>query len=124
LRAAGIGLDTLIRLARADHAGRAEAAASGGRPDREAQGGFPNEALFVERAQRADRDAVTHAAVVKGRHALARGVPRGPEMGALLAQCREIQEETGWADPSRILDRALLQRRSGEAAESPRRSSR
>jgi hypothetical protein len=36
-----------------------------------------------------------------------RGLPPGPEFGKILARCREIQDETGWDDPERILTRAL-----------------
>ena len=28
-------------------------------------------------------------------------------MGRVLAACREVQDETGWTDPERILDQAL-----------------
>jgi hypothetical protein len=45
--------------------------------------------------------------VVLGRHLIARGMTPGKEFGAILERCREIQDETGWADPGRILERAL-----------------
>jgi tRNA nucleotidyltransferase (CCA-adding enzyme) len=47
--------------------------------------------------------------VVLGRHLLARGFEPGPEIGRLLACCREVQDETGWSDETRILDRVLLE---------------
>jgi hypothetical protein len=45
--------------------------------------------------------------VVLGRHLIARGLRPGPEFGRLLAECRDVQDETGWDDPERILDRVL-----------------
>ena len=44
---------------------------------------------------------------VQGRHLIARGFAPGPGVGALLEQCREVQDETGWLDAERILDEAL-----------------
>lgn len=102
LRAAGVSFEQLARLARADHAGGA--GGTGAQGDTTA---FPEEALFLERARAVEREAGTHVDVVTGTHALARGVAAGPALGALLARCREIQDETGFTDAGRILDRAL-----------------
>jgi hypothetical protein len=43
---------------------------------------------------------------VMGRHLLARGMEPGPAMGALLAACREVQDDTGLRDVDAILARA------------------
>jgi hypothetical protein len=45
--------------------------------------------------------------VVLGRHLIARGLSPGPEFGRILAECRDIQDETGWTDPDKILNRVL-----------------
>jgi hypothetical protein len=47
------------------------------------------------------------ADVVLGRHLIARGLQPGREFGAILEACRELQDETGWEDPDRILDQVL-----------------
>jgi len=44
---------------------------------------------------------------VLGRHLIARGLSPGPEFKEILARCRDLQDETGWTDPDRILDRIL-----------------
>jgi hypothetical protein len=38
---------------------------------------------------------------------IARGIEPGPELGRMLARCREIQDETGWLDSKRILERVF-----------------
>ena len=48
--------------------------------------------------------------VVLGRHLIARGLRPGPEFGAILERCREMQDETGSTDPEQILERVLGQR--------------
>jgi len=58
-------------------------------------------------AEREEALAEAEPDVVLGRHLIERGMTPGPEFGPLLARCREVQEETGWADPDRILDRVL-----------------
>jgi hypothetical protein len=45
--------------------------------------------------------------VVLGRHLIARGLSPGPEFGRILSRCRDVQDDTGWDDPERILDRVL-----------------
>jgi hypothetical protein len=32
-----------------------------------------------------------------------------PRFGEILAACREVQDETGWEDPERILGRVLAE---------------
>ena len=48
--------------------------------------------------------------VVLGRHLIERGLRPGPGFGPILERCREIQDETGWTEPGRILARALAER--------------
>ena len=45
--------------------------------------------------------------VVLGRHLIARGLTPGVEFGQILERCRELQDETGWDDPERILNQVL-----------------
>lgn len=45
--------------------------------------------------------------IVTGRHLLARGFKPGPEVGDVLRKCREYHDETGEADPNKILDEVL-----------------
>jgi len=53
---------------------------------------------------------------VSARALMRRGVAAGPELGRLLARCREIQDETGWADPERIIVRALRESSADDGA--------
>ena len=99
LDAAGADLALLARVATADHLGRTTPAALAGE--------FPQGRTFLERARAALPDLTPSGPVVQGRHLLARGFAPGPQMGRVLAACREIQDETGWSDPERILARAL-----------------
>ena len=108
LEAAGADLELLVRVATADQLGRTTEAA--------VRGEFTEGATFLERARAAVPGLVSIAPAVQGRHLVARGFEPGPEMGRVLAVCREIQDETGWSDADRILDRALgASRRQGES---------
>ena len=101
LERAGAGIELLVRVARADHLGRTTADALAGRFD--AGDAF----LTAARAH-----SVEHAAprdVVLGRHLIARGLEPGPGFAPILERCRDVQDETGWTDPGRILDRALAE---------------
>ena len=109
LEAAGIDLRLLARVATADHLGRTTPAA--------ARGEFPEAAVFLERAGAALPGLATHAPAVRGRHLIERGFEPGPGIGRVLAACREIQDETGWSDPERILERALGEDRGPTVAE-------
>jgi tRNA nucleotidyltransferase (CCA-adding enzyme) len=99
LEAVGVQMETLARLARADHFGRETPEAklrtypAGDR--------FMDIAAELEVEVRAPRD------VVMGRHLIARGLDPGPRFGEILDRCREVQDETGWEDPERIL-RAVM----------------
>ena len=99
LERAGVSIELLVRVARADHLGRTTEDAVAGRFDAGDAFLAAARAHSVERA--APRDAVL------GRHLVERGMRPGPGFGPILERCREIQDETGWTDPDRILDRAL-----------------
>ena len=101
---AGVGMDLLVRVARADHLGRTTEDAAAGRFD--AGDAF----LAAARTHCVDREAPRDA--VLGRHLIERGLQPGPGFAPILARCREVQDETGWTDPWRILDRVLADERS------------
>ena len=101
LERAGVSIELLVRVARADHLGRTTEDALAGRFDAGDAFLAAARACHVERA--APRDAVL------GRHLIERGMQPGPGFAPILERCREIQDETGWTDPQRILDRALAQ---------------
>ena len=102
LERAGVGIELLVRVARADHLGRTTADALAGRFDAGDAFLAAARAHSVEHA--APRDAVL------GRHLVARGMKPGPGFAPILERCREIQDETGWTDPERIIDHALTGR--------------
>jgi len=102
LERAGVDIELLVRVARADHLGRTTADALAGR--------FEAGDTFLAAAR---AHSVEHAAprdAVLGRHLVARGMEPGPGFAPILERCREIQDETGWTDPERILDRVLAER--------------
>lgn len=99
LRNAGVDLDLLYAVARADHLGRTTEDAR--------RGAFPAGDVFLARARAVEHEPGVHEAVVKGRHLMAHGVPPGPGMGRLLDRCRQIQDETGSSDPEEIVARVL-----------------
>jgi tRNA nucleotidyltransferase (CCA-adding enzyme) len=95
---AGVSLRLLERVARADARGRD---AGDGPPD------FPQGDRFLEVADQLRVRDEAPRDVVLGRHLIARGFEPGPQFGAILRRCRDVQDETGWNDPERILDQAL-----------------
>ncbi|MFQ5719206.1 MAG: CCA tRNA nucleotidyltransferase [Acidobacteriota bacterium] len=97
--AAGVSLDLLLRVSRADSLGRTT-------PDALA-GAHPAGDLFAARAAKLLVDRAGPTDVVLGRHLIARGLTPGPAFGPLLARCRQVQDETGSSDPEEILDRVL-----------------
>jgi tRNA nucleotidyltransferase (CCA-adding enzyme) len=99
LDAAGVSAALLLRVAKADHLGRTT-------EDALARV-FPAGEHFQKRMDSLELLDEGPKDVVLGRHLMARGLPPGPEFGRILARCREIQDETGWDDPERILTRAL-----------------
>jgi tRNA nucleotidyltransferase (CCA-adding enzyme) len=74
-------IDRLVRVARADHAGR---------PPKQFDG-FPAGEWLLSRAKQLDVDRQAPAPLVRGRHLLELGVPPGPDMGRLLDECYEAQ---------------------------------
>jgi tRNA nucleotidyltransferase (CCA-adding enzyme) len=99
LGAAGASAELLVRVARADHWGRTT--------DEAVNRVFPAGDEFLARARELTIERKPPQDVVLGRHLIARGMQPGPKFGVILERCREIQDETGWSDPERILDRAL-----------------
>ena len=99
LARAGTSVELLVRVARADHLGRTTEDALAGRFD--AGDAF----LAAAREHCVDRQAPRD--VVLGRHLIERGLRPGPEFAPILERCREVQDETGWTNPRRILDRVL-----------------
>lgn len=76
-------IDRLVRVARADHAGR---------PPKEFDG-FPAGAWLLDRARQLAVENHAPAPLVMGRHLLSLGVQPGPEMGHVLDECYEAQLE-------------------------------
>jgi tRNA nucleotidyltransferase (CCA-adding enzyme) len=99
LAQAGVDADLLERTARADHLGRTTEEALAHR--------FPAGDAFVERMRSLQTLEGPPEPQVRGRDVVAAGIAPGPEVGAVLARCREIEDETGWKDSERILERAL-----------------
>jgi tRNA nucleotidyltransferase (CCA-adding enzyme) len=102
LEAAGLSAAMLHRVALADHLGRTTAEAVERR--------FPAGDEFLERMAELTREGEAVKNVVLGRHLIARGHAPGPWFGKVLAACRDVQDETGWDDPDRILERVLAER--------------
>lgn len=99
LAAAGVDFELLVLLATADHFGRTT-------PEALARS-FEQAAVFLARARELAIADQAPRDVVLGRHLLARGLRPGPHFGSILARCRDLQDETGWTDPERILERVL-----------------
>jgi tRNA nucleotidyltransferase (CCA-adding enzyme) len=74
-------IDRLVRVARADHAGR---------PPKQFDG-FPAGEWLLTRAQQLAVDRHAPLPMVMGRHLLELGVQPGPDMGRLLDDCYEAQ---------------------------------
>jgi tRNA nucleotidyltransferase (CCA-adding enzyme) len=74
-------IDRLVRVARADHAGR---------PPKPFDG-FPAGEWLLEQARRLEVEDQAPAPIVMGRHVMALGVQPGPDMGQLLDECYEAQ---------------------------------
>jgi tRNA nucleotidyltransferase (CCA-adding enzyme) len=99
LASAGVLPDLLLRVATADHFGRTtEEALARTFPAGEH---FRRVMESLSLQDEAPRD------VVLGRHLIARGFEPGVAFRRILARCRDVQDETGWDDPDRILDRVL-----------------
>lgn len=90
-------MKTLYLVSKADHLGRLT-------PDATAKQ-FPSGEEFLRRAEQIHVVEKPESDVVMGRHLLARGYQPGPEIGAILTKCREVQYESGLKDPDVILER-------------------
>jgi tRNA nucleotidyltransferase (CCA-adding enzyme) len=101
LDAAGVNARILHRVAQADHFGRTT-------PDAIARA-FPAGDEFLSRVAELAVEVKAAVDVVLGRHLMARGLTPSPRFGEILAACREVQDETGWEDPERILGRVLAE---------------
>jgi len=107
LVAAEVSPALLERVARADHWGRTTAEAIA----RTFAAGDRFLAAFASLSETGPHD------VVQGRHLLARGYAPGPQLGALLERCRDVQDATGWSDPDAILARVLAEPREDESGD-------
>ena len=96
---AGVDIELLVRLARADHWGRTTEEAR--------RRIFPAADAFLAEAEKASVRDEAPRDVVQGRHLKARGLVPGPHFGDILARCREVQDTTGWTDADKILDKVL-----------------
>jgi tRNA nucleotidyltransferase (CCA-adding enzyme) len=74
-------IDRLVRVARADHAGR---------PPKPFDG-FPAGTWLLERARRLEVEDQAPTPLIMGRHLMELGVLPGPDMGRLLDECYEAQ---------------------------------
>ncbi len=74
-------IDRLVRVARADHAGR---------PPKQFDG-FPAGEWLLARARQLAVDRQTPPPIIMGRHLLELGIQPGPDMGRLLNDCHEAQ---------------------------------
>jgi tRNA nucleotidyltransferase (CCA-adding enzyme) len=99
LESAGVRMETLARLNRADHLGRNTPEAK--RREYPAGDRFMEIVHELKVQQQAPRD------VVMGRHLIARGLQPGVHFCGILNRCREVQDETGWKDPERILQAVM-----------------
>jgi tRNA nucleotidyltransferase (CCA-adding enzyme) len=99
LEAAGVRMETLARLNRADHLGRNTPEAK--RREYPAGDRFMEIVRELKVLEQAPRD------VVMGRHLIARGLQPGAHFSGILNRCREVQDETGWKDPERILQAVM-----------------
>lgn len=112
LAAAGLDVFDLERVARADHLGRTTAEARARR--------YEAGDRFLARAREAGVEAGPGEDVVRAADWMRAGVAPGPSLGRLLARSRAVQDETGWRDPLRIMDRVRALEEAGEG-EGPRR---
>ena len=96
---AGVTMELLARVARADHLGRTTEDAQ--------RRVFPAGDAFLAAAEQASVAERAPGDIVQGRHLRARGLEPGPQFGDILARCREVQDDTGWTDADKILDKVL-----------------
>ena len=99
LAAKKVSPNLLLRVARADHLGRTTDDAMAQR--------FPAWEHFQKTVESLSLEQKAPSDVVLGRHLIARDLKPGQHFTRILTQCREVQDETGWNDPEKILDRVL-----------------
>ena len=101
LAEAGLTLQDLEKMGRADHYGRRT-------PDAVMRD-YPAGDWFLQMADKLDITTIQKASndVCLGRHLIARGLKPGKEFGPILDRCREIQDETGLRDVEAILQIVL-----------------
>jgi tRNA nucleotidyltransferase (CCA-adding enzyme) len=99
LEGAHVTMELLHRLALADYMGRTTEDALARR--------YPAGDTFNRAISNLALEDEAPRDVVLGRHLIARGLEPGPRFGEILEACREVQDETGWDDPERILQRVL-----------------
>ncbi len=99
LGASSVTAELLARVARADHFGRTTEEAL--------LRAFPAGDEFLAKMRELEIEKSPPRDIVLGRHLIARGMNPGREFGAILERCRELQDETGWTDPERILTAVL-----------------
>ena len=92
---AGLKMMDLERFARADQLGRTTDEALSRRFDAGDE--------FLEAARLASVDRGVAPDVVRAADWMRAGVPAGPELGRLLARCREVQDDTGWIKADQIM---------------------
>lgn len=95
LEAAEVRMETLARLARADRFGRDT-------PEAKLRT-YPAGDRFMDIARELEIQVNAPQDVVMGRHLIVKGLKPGPHFSHILDRCREVQDETGWDDPERIL---------------------
>ena len=99
LGTAGVSLELLVRLARADHIGRTTEDGYAKR--------FPHGDVFMAQAATFSVDRAPPLDHVRGRDLIARGLSPGPHFARLLDRCRAWQDEHGETDTGRILDAVI-----------------
>ena len=98
LTKAGTTPQMLEKVARADQLGRTT-------PDALARR-FDSGKSFLEVAEQKEVTRDANKDTVQGRHLIAKGMRPGPIFKEILDRCRDVQDETGWTDAERILERA------------------
>lgn len=111
LAAAGTSLEMLHKIGTADHFGRAT-------PDAQERV-YPAGDWFIEQASNLEIKEEGPADVVMGRHLIARGWVPGVHFGVFLDKCRDVQYDTGWDDPEKIINYVLEQEREEYVDDTP-----
>lgn len=102
-------IDRLVRVCRADHAGRPPLPFDG----------FPAGVWLLERAQELKLAAEAPRPILLGRHLIGLGLEPGPHFGPLLDACFEVQLDGGFADVDGGLEVARRLIQEGDASPAP-----